>query len=54
MHLARVCQRRRDAGIVKSWPDTVIGALAEEHGLAVVPRNTNVVPDVTTVNPWNE
>jgi toxin FitB len=33
--------------------DTVIAAVALEHGLTVATRNTLDFPDVPTVNPWN-
>ena len=33
--------------------DTVIAAVALEHGLTVATRNTQDFPDVPAVNPWN-
>lgn len=51
---ADLVARRKPAGIQIHFADTVIAAVALEHGLTVVTRNTKDFPDVPTVNPWDE
>lgn len=51
---ADLAARRLRAGTVQSYPDTLLAALAVEHGLVVVTRNVRHFPDVVTHNPWSE
>jgi len=51
---AGLVSSRKRAGIQCGFADTVIAAVALEHGLTVVTRNAKDFPDVPTVNPWNE
>ena len=51
---AELVASRKRSGIPCAWADTVMAAVALEHGLTVVTRNTKDFPDVPTVNPWNE
>lgn len=52
-NFASLQRDRKKAGNLKSWPDTVLAAVAREHGLTVVTRNTKDFPGVTTFNPWD-
>ena len=51
---ARLQEDRRDAGESQDWPDAVIAAVAQDHGMTVATRNTDHFPGVSVVNPWNE
>jgi len=51
---AELVASRKRSGIQCAFADTVMAAVALEHGITVVTRNNKDFPDVTTVNPWNE
>ena len=50
--VAVLAERNRAAGLAQGWPDTVIAAVALEHGLMVATRNTSDFPGIPTINPW--
>lgn len=51
---AELVASRKRAGIQCGFADTVIAAVALEHGMTVVTRNAKDFPGVPTVNPWKE
>ncbi len=51
---ARLAAERESRGRTKPFADTVIAAVAIEHGLTVATRITADFPDVPVVNPWDE
>lgn len=51
---AEIAARRVRKGEVQSYPDTLLAALAVEHGLVVVTRNTRHFPDLAVLNPWSD
>ena len=51
---AELAARRMRNGTIQSYPDTLLAALALEHGLVVVTRNVRHFPDLSVHNPWPE